>query len=187
MMIPAVRRAILWAMAVALAGGLNLDSAEARGKQSAPGDSAQVTKLLKEARSEAVKLQLAAEKLESYKNTGLSRETHAQQLDVTKDHINERGKTLDKLEAQKAEASPWQQNAVEEMRPLLEQLAERTTQAIEHVNDNPWQLRHPDYHEMLADKLDLASQLADILNEHIEYGEAKAELEQRKAGVGPLF
>jgi hypothetical protein len=185
MKIPAVRRTILWTMAVALAGGLSLASAEARGKQPAPKDSAQVTSLLKEARSEAVKLQNEAEKLESYMNTGLSRETHARQLQVTKDHINELGKTLDKLEAQKAEASLWQQNAIEEMRPLLEQLAERTTQAIEHVNDNPRQMRHPDYHEMLADKSDLASQLADILNGHIEYGEAKAELEQREAEVGP--
>jgi hypothetical protein len=187
MMIPAVRTAILWTMAVALAGGLSLASAEARGKGPGPKDSEQVTKLLKEARSEAVKLQLETEKLDSYKNSELSRETHARKLEVTKDHINELGKTLDKLEAQKAEASPWQQNAIEEMRPLLEQLAGRTTQAIGHVNDNPWQLRHPDYHDMLADKSDLASQLTDVLNDHIEYGEAKAELEQREAEVGLLF
>lgn len=187
MKIPAVRRAILWTMAFALVGGLSLSSAEARGKEPAPKDSAQVTSLLKEARSEAVQLQREAEKLESYKNTGLSRETHTRQLSVTKDHVNELGKTLDKLEAQKADASPWQQKAIEEIRPLLVLLAERTTQAIEHLNDNPGQMRHPGYHEMLADKSDLASQLTDILNDHVKYGEAKAELEEREAEVGPLF
>jgi hypothetical protein len=185
MIIPAVRRAMLWTMAVALAGGLSLASAEVRAKEPAPRDSEQVMKLLKEARSEAVKLQLEAEKLESYKNSGLNRVSQARQLEVTKGHVNELGKTLDKLEARKGEASPWQQKAIEEMRPLLEQLAERTTQAIEHVNENPWQLRHPDYHEMLADKSDLATQLADILDDHIKYGETKAELELRESEVGP--
>jgi hypothetical protein len=188
MKIPAVKKAVLWAMVVALMGGLSsLASAEMRGNDPAPNDSEQVMKLLKDARSEAVRLQIETDELASYKNTALSRETHGRQLEVVKDHVNELGKTLDQLEARKAEASPWQQKAIEEMRPMLEKLADRTTQAIEHVRDNPWQLRHPDYHDALEDKADLASQLADLLNDHVRYGETKAELEELETQVASLF
>lgn len=186
MKIPAVKKAMLWTMVVALMGGLSLASADARGKEPTQRDSPEVTKLLKEARSEAVKLQLETERLDSYKNTALSRESHARQLDVTKDHVNELGKILDKLEARNVEASPWQQKAIEEMRPMLEKLAERTSEAIEHVRDNPWQVRDPDYHEALEHKAELASQLADLLNDHINYGQTKADLEDLEAQVGPL-
>lgn len=180
-------RSILWAMAIALLGGLSLSAPTAKAQERAMQDSPQVTKLLKEARTQAVRLQLEAEKLDAHKNGGLSREWHSRQLNVTKDYVNDLGKTLDKLEARKAEASAWQQKAIEEMRPVLQQLADRTTQAISHLNDNPQQLRHPDYHEMLGDKSTLSDQLADMLDDHVKYGETKADLAELEAKVGPLY
>ncbi|MGB9464375.1 MAG: hypothetical protein WBR10_04630 [Candidatus Acidiferrum sp.] len=186
MIIPAVKRTILWTMAVALTGGLSLASPEARGEEPAQQDSVQVMKLLKEARSEAARLRVETDKLESYKNGRLSRGTHGRQLEITKGHVNELGKTLDKLEARKAEASPWQQRAIEEMRPVLEELADQTTRAIQYLNENPRQLQHPDYHEVLTDKSALAAHLADLLDDHVRYGEAKAELEELEAKVSPL-
>ncbi len=186
MIIPAVRKTILWMMAAVLLGGLSLAPPGAGGKEPAQRDSSQVMKLLKEARSEASRLRTETVKLESYKNGRLSQQTHGLQLQVTKDHVNELGKILDKLEARKAEASPWQEKAIEEIRPLLEELANRTTRAIEHVNQNPRQLQHSDYHEVLEDKSALAAQLANLLDDQVKYGEAKAELEALESTVGRL-
>lgn len=186
MIIPAVRKIIPWTMAAALIGGLSLATPEARGEEREQRDSVQVMNLLKEARSEATRLQVQTEKLESYKSGRLSRVTHGRQLEVTKDHVNELGKLLDKLEARKAETSPWQLKAIEEMRPVLEELADRTTRAIEHVNENPHLIRHTDYHELLTDKSALSAQLADLLDDHVKYGETKAELEELESKVSPL-
>jgi chromosome segregation ATPase len=186
MEIVTVRKATLWTLAAVLGAGLTLGSPPVQATEPVQGDSAQVTKLLKEARSEAVQLEREAERLESYKSGGISRESHRYQLAVTRDHVNELGKTLDKLEARKAEGSAWQQKAIEEMRPVLERLAVRTTQAIEHVNLNAMQHRHPDYHDVLTDKSELAQQLADLLNDHVKYGETKADLEELESKVGPL-
>ena len=173
-------------MTAALMGGLSLPTPEARGEEPEQRDSIQVMKLLKEARSEAARLRSETDKLESYKNGGLRRGTHARQLEVTKEHVNELGKTLDKLEARKVEASPWQQKAIEDIRPVLEKLADRTTRAIEHVNENPHLMGHPDYHELLTDKAALSVQLADLLDDHVKYGETKAEFEERESKVSPL-
>lgn len=186
MTIQRAAKSILWAMAIALLGALSLGAPAAKAQEPAKQDSTQVTKLLKEARTQAVRLQLEADKLDSHKNSDLSREWHARQLNVTKDYVNDLGKTLDKLESRKAEASAWQQKAMQEMRPVLQQVAERTTQAISHLNDNPRQLRHPDYHEMLSDKSALSVQLADLLDDHVKYGETKADLAELEAKVGPL-
>lgn len=186
MIIPAVRKTVLWTMAAALMGGLSPATPEARGEEPEQRDSLQVMKLLKEARTEAARLRSETDKLESYKSGGLSRGTHARQLEVTKGHVNELGKTLDKLEARKAEASPWQQKAIEEIRPVLEDLADRTTRAIEHVNENPHLIGQPDYHELLTDKAALSVQLADLLDDHVKYGETKAELEELESKVSPL-
>ena len=183
---PAVRKTVLWAMAVALAGGLSLSQpAMSTGKPVEP-DSPQVMKLLKQARSQAVQLQNETDKLASYRYRGLSRQSHARQLEVTKGHVNDLGRTLDKLEARTFEASAWQLKAIAEIRPVLEQLAERTTKAIEHLNERPQHLRHPAYLGVLTDKSDLAVQLADLLDDHVKYGEAKAEMEELEAKVGPL-
>src|SRR5262249_29517242 len=107
MRIPAVRKTVLWTIALALAGGLSLCSPRARAEEPTQRDSPAVTKLLKEARNQAVQLRMETDRLESYKNAGLSRESHIRQLQTTKDHVNELGKTLDKLEARKADASDW--------------------------------------------------------------------------------
>jgi hypothetical protein len=186
MIIPAVRKTILWTMAAALLGGLSLAPPGARGEGPEQRDSPQVMKLLKEARSEATRLRTETVKLESYKNGRLSLQTHGLQLEATKDHVNELGKILDKLEARKAEASPWQEKAIEGIRPLLEELAKQTTRAIAHLNQNPRQLQHPDYHDVLEDKAALASQLANLLDDQVKYGEAKAELEELESTVGRL-
>jgi hypothetical protein len=187
MKIPTVRKSILWAMALALMGGLSLGSPEARGKEPVRKDSAEVTKLLKEARREAVQLQREAETLESYRYGRLTSTTHGYRLDITKDHVNELGKTLDKLEARQSEASAWQQKTIEEMRPVLEGLADRTTRAIEYLNENPSQVRNTDYHDLLTENQELAVRLSDLLDDRLKYGEAKAELEEREADVGLPF
>lgn len=181
-----VKKSVLWAMALMLAGGTSLCAPDGKAESSRQPDSAEITKLLKEARSQAVHLQIETDRLESYQNAGLSRESHARQLMVTKEHVNDLGKTLAKLEARKVEASSWQRKAIDQMRPLLEQLADRTTRAIAHVNEKPRQMRDPDYHELLADKSDLSVQLKDLLNDHVDYGEARADLEEAAARVGPL-
>jgi len=187
MKIRTVQKSTWWALAFVLAGGLSLCSPAAQAQAPAAQDSPEVTKLLKQARGQAVQLQRGADRLESYKHSNLSRQTHASQLNTTKEHVNDLGKTLDQLEARQAQASAWQRRAIAEMRPMLEQLAGHTTDAIEHINQNPHQVRHPDYHDTLSAKSDLSTQLADLLNDYLAYGEAKANLENAEARVGSLL
>ncbi|HEY7302607.1 MAG TPA: hypothetical protein VH601_00720 [Bryobacteraceae bacterium] len=113
-------------------------------------DSAQASQLLEEVRSIASDLSRDAATLESYKLKRLSWESHAYQLTLAKQHINAIGARLDDLQAIRSTAVPWQQQAIDAIVPVAVQLASRTEDAINHLNENPLHLFTPVYTDHLS-------------------------------------
>lgn len=172
------RKAVFLASAIGLIGGLNPITAPAFAKTSSRPDSQVVSSLLKDARANARELRHSTDKLASFNMSKLSWQSHAAQLTVVKNHVNSLGATLQDLESLKPAASPWQRQAIERMRPILSEVAKNTDFAIQHLRDNPNWLSHEDYRDTLSEKYELASQLSDVLADHLTYGQAKAQSER---------
>jgi hypothetical protein len=112
--------------------------------------SAHANELLKEIRSIATELSREAATLESYKLGRLSWQSHAYQLTLSKGHLNAIGERLEKLQAIRDSAAPWQKQAISALVPLAQQLASRTEDAIKHLNGNHHQLFASPYTDHLT-------------------------------------
>jgi hypothetical protein len=141
-------------------------------------DSEQVSQLLSDAKTEAFQLKEDAATMHMYSMSGLHWETHASTVTSIKAHINAVGRQLAKLEAARATASPWQQTAIDRIRPLLKELASNTDTIINYLNKNPGRLQTSEYKEFLEANADQSEQLAAMIGDFVDYGKTKQRLER---------
>ncbi len=145
-------------------------------------DSAKISKLLVEARSYAVQAEDHADTLKSYTTSGLSWQSHAIQLNEMKEHVNDMGKVIANLNNARPEGSPWQQDAIDRINPLLRDLADQLSTTIKHLNDHQSQIKQGPYRDYTSANYDLASRIATLISDIVEYDKAKskAQAEERK-------
>jgi hypothetical protein len=154
--------------------------------QAAPeADNKEVSQLLEDIKVQSADLQRDSETLESYTRSGVSWQTHAEELNQMKDRINTIGKTISKLQNLRSSASPWQQEAIDRIIPVAEKLASNTTAAIEHLNKNPLKINEPQYQEYIKSNAETSSHLAALVKDFVEYGKTRTMLEayERKLEV----
>src|SRR2546425_3349331 len=125
------------------------------------------------------KLRLDAEKLESFPRSKLSWESHANQLNLVRGHINQIGERLERLQQIRHTTSPWQQQAIDRIVPVAVELATGTEAAIGHLNENRGHLFAPAY----ADDLSTISDRADEMKESVNTFLKIAETEQKLDGL----
>jgi hypothetical protein len=139
-----------------------------------PNDSEEITKLL----SEAVQLKDDAEDMNSFTKSKLSWQSHAAKIEQIKQHVNKSGELLSKLQDAKASASAWQKQAIDEITPLLRELAANVSSTIEHLNKNQNRIHTPPYTDYVASTADLATDLSGLISDYVGYGEAKNKSEE---------
>jgi hypothetical protein len=145
------------------------------------GDSAQTSKLLQDAKVSAVQLKQDSSRMESYTRSQLAWNSHASQINMIKEHVNNIGKTLADLHNSRAGSEPWQRDAIDKITPLLQELAGNTESVINHLNDRK-QTWHPEYQGYLKSNAELATDLSQLIGDYIDFGNAKAKtqaLEQK--------
>ena len=74
-------------------------------------------------------------------------------------------------------ASPWQKIAIDQVKSLLQELAGNTQLAITKLNKNPDRIHMPPCNEYVAAHYNLATDLASMIGDFVEYGKSKAKLE----------
>jgi nucleotide-binding universal stress UspA family protein len=135
-----------------------------------PNDSEEVTKLMSEVKSEAAQLKDDAEDLRSFtRSKQLSWHSHVDKIEQIKQHVNKSGELLSKLQNAKASASAsaWQKQAIDEITPLLRELAANVTSTIEHLNKNQQRLHTPPYTDYVASTADLATDLSGLISDYV--------------------
>lgn len=138
----------------------------------------QVAAQLDAANAEAAELARDADEMTSLLHNDVSWETHAEMLDRIKEHVNNMGRIAAKLQEEREEASPWQQQAIDRMVPMLKEIAANTTAAIEHLNQNHERPTTPDYVEYLQQNADTSHELADMISAVNQYGRERSKLER---------
>jgi hypothetical protein len=86
-----------------------------------------------------------------------------------------------KLQAERSEATTWQQKAIDRTVPLLRELSENSTAAIEHINSNQVRPVSGYYADYLDSNAENAHEIARIISETIQYGHTRDKLEKLEA------
>lgn len=137
-------------------------------------DSPEVAELLSQAKSHANQLRDDADTMKSYSGSGLSWESHADQINMIKEHANDLGKVLQQMSERHHIASQWQQSAIDRITPLARELAADIEATIEHINNNQDRLHTPQYKDYLSANYEVSSSLAKLISDYVSYGQSKA-------------
>lgn len=140
-------------------------------------DSEQVTKLLVDAKAQAIQVKQDAVNMEGFNRTTVSRETQAAAINELRDHFNALGRTETKLKDAEAVAAPWQAKVIDRIVPFLDELNGYTNAVIEHLNG---QVLHTpaEYKDYLEANADYASDLAKMIGDFVDYGRTRDRLER---------
>lgn len=148
----------------------------------AKADSPEISKLLSEAKANAALVADHADKLEAYTRSAVSWQTHAHQLQLMKEHVNNLIGDVNQLTQLREKGSPWQQEAIDRIDPLLKSMADHLTATIEHFNDNQRSIHLQPYKDYAHSNRVLADKTLAAIRDFADYSEARAEadaLEQK--------
>ena len=140
-------------------------------------DSEQFLKILSDAKNEALVLQKDAAELNTFTQSGVSWQSYADQLGQIKTHVNNVASIVQELSDLRIIASPWQRIAIDRVNPLLKELASNTQSTITKLNNNPGRVHMAPYKEYVAAHYDLATEMASMIGDFVEYGKTKAKFE----------
>jgi Glu-tRNA(Gln) amidotransferase subunit E-like FAD-binding protein len=130
------------------------------------------------AKSEAAELARDADEMTALIKNDVSWQSHADALTRIQEHVNNMGKLVAKLQEERDEASPWQQQAIDRMIPMLKEIAANTTAAIEHLNTNQVRPVSGNYKDYLEENADTSHELADMIYSFEQYDHTRTKLEQ---------
>ena len=142
-------------------------------------DSAHVTTLLSEAKTQAFQVKEDAVTMESFDRMAVSREMQAAMINQVRDHVNALVLTEQKLQAARPDASAWQKQAINRIAPFLEEFNGYTSAVIEHLNR---EVPHTfaEYKDYLEANADYATDLAQLIADFVDYGRTKDRVEELK-------
>jgi hypothetical protein len=138
-------------------------------------DSNAISDLLKEAKSHAVLAEEDAITLESYTRSRISWQSHGNRLVQMKVHANDLINDFNKLSSMRQDGSPWQQEAIDRIDPLLHEMADHLKATIDHFNDNKSRIQMPAYRDYAQANRELMSRTNQLISDFVDYGEARAK------------
>lgn len=140
-------------------------------------DSAKITTLLQHAEEHAARANINAERIESYTRSRSTWESHSAELNIMKENVNDLGKDIGELTAARDEGSPWQQEAIDDINPLLRSMADHMTAMMKHLSDNQNRVHMPPYKDYAKANYELSQKLLAMINDYVDYAEAKSKAE----------
>ena len=177
------RQLSIFVPAAALLLAASLAAAPAASPPSAWNFTAEASNLLDRAQSLSVTLKADGARLESLTRSHVTWQAHAYQLNLVRQHVNEMGPILTRLQEIRHVAAPWQQQATDRVVPLAAVLAARTEAAINHLNENRRYLYAADYTGHLGAIADHARSMNEHIGMFIDYAQTGEKLEQLRLNL----
>jgi len=160
-----------------LAAGCYLVSSGALAEDTPSGSSQEVNQLLSRVKTEAIALERDCDEIATWAGARqLSWQSHAQKLELIREHVNEAGRLLKQLHEARDTASPWQQQAIDRIYPLLKELADNTEGMINHFNDKKSTFHLSDeYGDYAKAGYELAHDLAALVRDYVDYSHLEVD------------
>jgi hypothetical protein len=118
-----------------------------------------------------------AELLESYTRSDTSWESHSHRLAQVKDHVDDLLADYNQAQLLREEGSKWQQEGIDELRPVLKAMAEHLTTTILHMNENPTQVKQRQYVDYVRQNREYVEKSSSLIHDLVDYGAAKSTAE----------
>jgi hypothetical protein len=141
-------------------------------------DSAEMNQLLVDVKTEVVQLKNDAADLDAFAKSNLSWQSRAFKIENIKTHVNNSGKLLAKLKDAEANASRWQQTAIQRIEPLMKDLDDNMERTIKYLNANQSKVHFSEYKEYVKANYEVAADLEALIRDFVAYGEAKQKMER---------
>lgn len=142
-------------------------------------DSEELNRLFADASREAAQMSRDAGELKSYHPTETSQESHGEQLNIIRDHVNQLGKLEQQMSEERGNGSPWQQRVADQLRPMLEEMAANMEETIGEFNTKFPPLEfNARYKTLIKANAELATQLHRLVRDAVRYGHAKRNFER---------
>jgi hypothetical protein len=130
--------------------------------------SVRASMLLADVKRDAANLMTNAQTLGTF-GKNITWQSHASYLIEVKKHINSIGKHLAELDRIRPLVSPWQQQAISEVRSHAVQVAVSTEAAITHLRENQERTYAPAYRAHLSTIMGSSEDLKQTIDRFLEY------------------
>jgi hypothetical protein len=142
----------------------------------ARSDSQELETLLEQASDEARELAFDAEDLQTLIVSDQNWLTHTLKLAKMKGHVENMALIVDKLAKTQRSGSELQEQAVERILPLVKELQDNTTAAMNYLNQNKDRPVSDAYKEYLEKNAETARQLSDMISALDDYEKSMTEI-----------
>ena len=141
----------------------------------------QLTQLLADANDEAFELARDATDTQMLIRTDENWVDHALMLDKMKGHVDNLALIIEKLSKAQKSGSDLQEQAVEQMLPLVKRLSANTTAAINYLKQSKTRPISDTYTRYLEKNAETAHQLSSIISSLIDYETSMTEIEKLRS------
>ena len=141
----------------------------------------QLTQLLADANDEAFELARDATDTQMLIRTDENWVDHALMLDKMKGHVDNLALIIEKLSKAQKSGSDLQEQAVEQMLPLVKQLSANTTAALNYLKQSKTRPTSETYIRYLEKNAETAHQLSSMISSLIDYEKSMTEIEQLRS------
>jgi hypothetical protein len=140
--------------------------------------SASLTELLWDARDEAAQLASDAGQMQILVLSDANWVTHDLMLHKIQGHVDTMELIVKKLTETQTSGSDVQQQAAEQMLPLIRELSENTTAAIHYLDQNKNRPLSDTYRQYLQKNAETARELSSMVSSLVDYQQSMAEMAQ---------
>jgi hypothetical protein len=141
----------------------------------------QLTDLLSDASNEALELASDAAEMQTLIFNDANWVTHVLMLAKVKGHVDNMALIIEKLSKAQKSGSELQEQAIEQMLPLVKELSANTTAAINYLNRNKARPISASYTQYLNENAETARELSSIISSLLDYQKSMADIEKLRS------
>jgi Na+/phosphate symporter len=102
-------------------------------------------------------------------------------LSKVKGHVDNMSLIIEKLKKLQKSGSELQEQAVEQMLPLVKELSDNTTAAINYLNQNKSRPTSESYKQYLNKNAEAARQLSSMISTLLDYQKSMADIDKMRS------
>lgn len=148
-------------------------------------EAGEAQRTLQDLKQSAYNVQVASDKLHTFAtNSIVSNATRAALLDTIQTRINQMGRDMASLQAEKGQLNTWERKAVDQALPLLKNAANNTEQVIGYFNDRHDPVWIGQYRDSAANISRDTEKIATTIGDALKLSKLQLEEQQTKADLG---
>lgn len=147
-------------------------------------EAGEAQRTLQSLKQSAYNVQVASGKLHTFAtNSIVSNATRASLLDTIQARINQMGRDMATLQAERGQLNAWEQKAIDQALPLLKDAADDTQKVIVYFNDRHDPLWVGEYRDSAKRISQNTEQIAVTIGDALKLSKLQIEEQQIKAGL----